>query len=267
MFFSDNNCATDITQLTFNIGDSAKNFYFKGQYPQASLTFTATDNGAILTAGTAAWIVTAAPGFLGTIATNEDANGNLLWFTQGKVPVAAKQDAPRGVKALKFDSTYTYLYVADPSAHRVLKYNYQTRQYIGWIGGFQSGNGIGIAGSNLDIEFGQGPIANRTGFQVPGLSLHPAKTIKTSTVCHGRALRPQDADRNPLQRFLGGGLSYKTVDVSEVLSLQGEGNRQKEKERDEANRHLPLFKVKSTNLLLHRPRLFVKPFVTSVEEH
>lgn len=148
-FHSNSTCDAPITSTSFTTGQSARTFYFQGQFPQAALTFTATDMGAVLTAGSANWAVTPAPGFIGTMATTEDSNGNLIWFTQGEVPVSAKQDAPRGVSALHFDSTNTFLYVVDPSGHRVLKYNYALQSYVGWIGGFRSGTGISPIGSNL----------------------------------------------------------------------------------------------------------------------
>ncbi|MBN8540504.1 MAG: fibronectin type III domain-containing protein [Deltaproteobacteria bacterium] len=148
-FFTSNACSTAVTQLTFAIGQGTKTFYFKGQYPQAALTFTATDNGSVLTSGSASWAVTAAPGFIGTAAAIEDSNGSLFWFSQGEVPVSARQDAARSVSALHFDSTYTHLYVVDSTSHRVLKYDYVQRKYIGWIGGFWSGAGIGLSGSTL----------------------------------------------------------------------------------------------------------------------
>lgn len=148
-FFTSNTCATETTSLTFSVGQSARTFFFQGQYPQAALTFTATDVAAVLTAGSANWATTAAPGFIGTVATTKDASDNLIWFTQGEVPVSAKQDAPRAVSALHFDSTYTNLYVVDSTSHRVLKYNYSLQRYVGWIGGFRSGTGIGATGSNL----------------------------------------------------------------------------------------------------------------------
>lgn len=148
-FYTSSGCDTPLSQVTFTNGESAKTFYFQGQYPQASLTFTATDAGSVLTSGTTTWAVTPAPGFIGTMATTTDTSGNLIWFTQGEVPVSAKQDAPRGVSALHFDSTYTNLYVVDPTGHRILKYDYIQRRYIGWIGGFRSGTGITPIGSNL----------------------------------------------------------------------------------------------------------------------
>lgn len=148
-FYSSSACTSAINQLTFVLGEGAKTFYFKGQYPNSSLTFTATDMGGVLTSGSANWATTAAPGFIGTAAETKDTNGNLFWFTAGEVPVSARQDAARGVSALAFDSTHTYLYVADPVANRVLKYNYAERKYIGWIGGFWSGAGIGSSGSSL----------------------------------------------------------------------------------------------------------------------
>lgn len=148
-FFSNNSCSTPVSSFAFTTGQSAKSFYFMGQYPQTSLTFTASDNAGVLTSGTAPYAVTAAPGFLGTVGSNTDSGGNLIWFTNGVVPVATRQDAPRAVSALHFDSTKTNLYVVDSTANRVLKYNYLTKKYVGWIGHFNSSGGIGLNGSTL----------------------------------------------------------------------------------------------------------------------
>ncbi|CAN5679552.1 hypothetical protein BH10BDE1_BH10BDE1_17300 [soil metagenome] len=148
-FYSNATCTTPGTSYTFSTGQSAKTFYFMGQYPQAALTFTASDNASVLAAGTAPYAVTAALGFLGTMGSNTDSGGNLIWFTQGVVPVSTRQDAPRAVSSLMFDSTYTYLYALDSTSNRLLKYNYATKKYIGWIGAYNSSGGIGLSGSNL----------------------------------------------------------------------------------------------------------------------
>jgi hypothetical protein len=148
-FYSNATCTTTKTAYTFATGESAKSFYFMGQYPQAALTFTASDNASVLSAGTAPFSVTAAVGFLGTMGSNTDSGGNLIWFTQGIVPVATRQDAARAVSALTFDSTHTYLYALDSTSNRILKYNYATKAYIGWTGAYNSSGGIGLSGSNL----------------------------------------------------------------------------------------------------------------------
>lgn len=181
-FYTSSSCDTTMTSTTFSVGQSSRTFYFKGQFPQAALTFTATDNAGVLTAGSANWAVTPAPGFIGTMATTEDSGGNLIWFTQGEVPVSAKQDAPRGVSALHFDSSHSYLYVVDPTGHRVLKYDYINRRYIGWIGGFRSGTGISPTGSNIatpspaacvSVSSSQQPMP---GWCVGGLSIENGNT-------------------------------------------------------------------------------------------
>ncbi len=168
-FYTDALCTTPGSQYIFSTGQSAKTFYFKGQRPESLLTFTATDAGAVLTDATATFTITAAPAFIGTAGKTTDSNSNTLWFTQGVVPISARQDAPSSVADLHFDSTYQYLYVADTKGNRILKYDYTNHQYIGWIGAFWSGAGIGVTGSNLSTPSNAACAAvSSYGQQLPG---------------------------------------------------------------------------------------------------
>ena len=151
-FFTDVSCVTAgaITSFTFAQGDSSKTFYYQGEYPNASLTLTATDNANVLTAGTLAWSVTADKGFLGSAGSMTDANGNLYWFQKGFYPVAGRMDAQRSGRVVHLDAaTKSYLYVVDPNQGRVLKFDYTQHKYIGWLGAFSGNGGIGVSGSNL----------------------------------------------------------------------------------------------------------------------
>lgn len=152
-FYSDNVCSNPITSLTFNNGDSAKSFYFVGQYPIAPVTLTATDAGSVLTTGTKNWTVKGATGWLGTLGKIKDSLGNLFWFRTGVKPVSARIDAPRTVRGLHFDSSKQFLYVVDQSGHRILKYDYPNQRYVGWIGRFlNTGNATApIVGSNVSL--------------------------------------------------------------------------------------------------------------------
>ncbi len=135
-FYSNNACTTAINQVTFAPGDSAKTFYYKGQYPFASVVLTAADPALVLTDGTMNWTITAAKGWLGPLGQLNDANGDLLWFRTGVKPVAGRVDFPSRVRSIKFDDAKQFLYVIDSDSHKVLKYDYTNQRYVGWIGMF-----------------------------------------------------------------------------------------------------------------------------------
>ncbi len=167
-FYSDSACATPITSFAFTQGQSVFPFYFKGQYPEAGLNFSATDNESILDPGSFAFAVTAAPGWIGTQGTNVDSNGNQFWFMSGGSPVAARADGTSSVYDMTFDAAKRYLYVADYNSHRVLKYDYQNQTYVGWVGGFTSAGGIGVKGSSLATPSAALCIATTNATVLPG---------------------------------------------------------------------------------------------------
>lgn len=167
-FYSDNACSSVVSQLAYTSGQNTNTFYFKSQYPSTTLTFTATDQASVLTAATTTWAVTAAPGFLGSAGSMFDSNGNLLWFQQGVYPVAGRTDAPSSVRSLRFDSTKRYLYVADITMQRVLKFDYTNHLYIGWIGQFNSAGQVGVSGSNLSTPSAAACVSTVNGTAVPG---------------------------------------------------------------------------------------------------
>ncbi len=156
-----------ISQVVFSTGQSAKTFYFKGQYP-ASLTLTATDAASVLSTGTLSFAITAALGWIGTRGTQVDESNNLIWFEPGVVPVASRTDGARSVYALHFDSSKQYLYASDPNGHRVVKYDYTNHKYIGWIGRFENTGQIGILGSNLTVPSSAACVSTTSGTQTPG---------------------------------------------------------------------------------------------------
>jgi hypothetical protein len=167
-FFNSSTCATTISQLNFSAGTSSKTFYYKGQYPNAALTLTASDAASVLTAGTVNFVITAAKGWLGTSGTMTDAGGNLLGFQIGKAPVAARVDGPSSARKLRFDSTKQYLYVTDGQYHRILKYDYTNMKYVGWIGQYDGIAGIGISGSNISTPSAAQCVSTTWGSALPG---------------------------------------------------------------------------------------------------
>ncbi|MGH1467298.1 MAG: hypothetical protein ACRBBP_00245 [Bdellovibrionales bacterium] len=148
-FYSDSECGVSITSLSYSNGESLKEFYFKGQYPEASLTLLATDAGAVLATGNLAWAVDADWGWIGTASLGFDLAGDPLPFRTGYSPVAAKYDGFRGVQSITFDPTNQYMYVTDFDSHKILKYDYVNHTYVGWIGRLLKENGIGATGSNV----------------------------------------------------------------------------------------------------------------------
>lgn len=180
-FFGDSACTGAVTQLVFAQGVNNQSFYFQGQYPAASLTFTAADANSVLSSGTINWTVTAAPGFLGTAGSMADSNNNLYWFQKGVQPVAARMDGPASVRALHFDSTKQYLYVVDSNTHRVLKYDYDNRKYIGWIGQYYSYGSVGISGSTISSGMASSCVATTNGNATPGWCLGGQATNNGNT--------------------------------------------------------------------------------------
>lgn len=170
-FFSDSGCATPITEIDFAPGDGSKNLYFRGDFPEATLTLAATDRAGVLVPGTRAWEVRAAPSWLGTASEGEDADGNLLPFETGFRPVAARYDGIYSVNRLRFDPTKRYLYVVDYDRHRILKYDYENQQYIGWIGRLLREAGIGSSGSRLPTPSSASCVSTVNGAGLPGWCL------------------------------------------------------------------------------------------------
>ncbi len=150
-FYSDVTCLSSITSLTFIAGQSAKQFYFKGQYPESSLTLTATHSAGVLTPATQAWAVLGDLGWIGTSSTQTDSGGTLLPFRSGYKPVAARYDGIRAANHISFTPNKQFLFVADHDSHRVIKYDYQSLAYKGWIGRMRRENGIGPSGSAQGI--------------------------------------------------------------------------------------------------------------------
>ncbi len=176
-FYSDNNCTAIITSTTFISGQSSRQFYFKGQFPETSLTLTATHSAGVLTAATQAWAVLGDLGWVGTASTQTDSNGNLLPFRMGVKPVAARYDGIRGANHIAFSPNKQFLFVADHDANRVIKYDYQSLEYRGWIGRMRRENGIGPSGSAQSIPssalcVGTGNDQPLPGWCVGGLSIN-----------------------------------------------------------------------------------------------
>jgi|GEM_PF-5807394 len=167
-FFSDSGCTAQITSFVFATGESTKTFYFKGQYPAASLSFSVTDAGGILTSDTKNFTVNAAKAWIGTGSKNKDENGNLLWFQDGVKAVSGRVDSANYPRALRFTSDYRYLYVVDWQNHKVLKYDYQNKSYVGWLGRFWPAGNIGIVGSNLATPSTPQCVATVGWQQTPG---------------------------------------------------------------------------------------------------
>ncbi len=154
-FFNDSACSNEITQVNFAEGVSTRTFYFRGLYPDSS-SFLASDSASppILTPAQLSWTVSASPGWIGSGlgrgagGTATETEGSPILWQSGKTPVVGRIDAPTGVNALAFDPSKRYLYVADANYHRVIKYDYQTNQYIGWLGMLTRWGGVGPTGAN-----------------------------------------------------------------------------------------------------------------------
>ncbi|MBC7741001.1 MAG: hypothetical protein H7061_02310 [Bdellovibrionaceae bacterium] len=172
-YFSDSSCATQITSVSFASGDSAKYFYFKGQYPFINLTLTVADVATVLQDGTMSWTITASKGWLGPLGKIFDTLGNLIWFRTGVKPVSGRADTATTIQRLRFDDTKQFLYVIDTSG-RILKYDYTNQKYIGWIGGYSNPNNtvMPITGSSQadypNVPSNSQCIATTSGSPVPG---------------------------------------------------------------------------------------------------
>ena len=142
-FYSDSACSTLVTNFIFSAGDSSETFYFKGLAP-SGLSLTATDAASVLSSSTVAWTVNAAPAWIGT------GSGALSWFEAGKLPTAPRFDGPSTVYDIHLTSAKDTMYLVDYARSRVLKYNYQTQSYVGWIGAYNGAGSIGITGSNVN---------------------------------------------------------------------------------------------------------------------
>ncbi len=187
-FYSDNSCTNIITSLSFATGDSAKSFYFSGQYPGNSLSLNAVDGASVLTTGSMAWMVKAAKGWLGTLGSIVDKiTGALLWFRSGVQPVSARMNAPSSVRHLHFDAGKNFLYVTDSALHRVLKYDYTNQRYVGWIGLFSNPSNASaiMTGSNQalysSLPSSAACVATLSGQTTPGWCLGGQSAATTQT--------------------------------------------------------------------------------------
>lgn len=195
-FYSDSLCSSEITSLTFNTGNSAKNFYFKGQYPAASLTLTASDGAAVLNSGTTNWTIIGEKGWIGTLGSFLDSAGEILWFRTGVSPVSARMDAPSTIRDLTFDASKNFLYTVDESGHRIIKYDYVNQRYVGWIGGFTNPNNAAalISGSKKSLypalPSSASCIATTSGSVTPGWCLG-GQSIASSNSTSGILYNPR----------------------------------------------------------------------------
>ncbi len=186
-FYSDSSCTTPITSVQFTTGQSAKTFYFQSYAPSTGpghLSLTATDAATtpVLTQGISTWQIVAAPAWIGTNGSGVNSGGVLNWFQTGVTPVSARVDGPASVKSLHFNSNKQYLYVVDSIGNRVLKYDYQAHTYVGWIGAFSAGGGIGITGSSLSNPSPAACVSTVNGAVTPGWCLGGQSTTGTGTV-------------------------------------------------------------------------------------
>ncbi len=133
-FYSDATCETEINEVTVSVGTSSKDFWFNGYYPEASLTLRADDDAGVLQTGTVNWSVNASLGFIGTVSNFGPNPVALAPIATGERYIQANIDGFRNARHMAFDPTYKYLYVVDGSRNRVLKYDYENHEYVGWIG-------------------------------------------------------------------------------------------------------------------------------------
>ena len=166
-FYSDNDCQTEIYNVTFAAGENLKQVYFNGHYPD-SLNLTASDVGGVLTAGILNWTVNAEWSWLGTASSDLDDNGDPLGYTIGNKYVAGRYDGFWGGHRINFSPDNQYIYVADYNLHRVVKYNYTTGENIGWIGRLRVEAGVGSNGSELVTPSDAACIATVNNAILPG---------------------------------------------------------------------------------------------------
>lgn len=184
-FFSDSNCTAGISSVTFSSGQNQRPFYFRGFFPEASLSLTATDAAAVLTAGSRAWTVLPAKGWLGTASSRFDGASQELWFRIGAKAVAARNDGVFSSSSLSFSPDFRYLYVADSDQHRIVKYDYTNQRYVGWIGRFWNNGGIGVAGSTLTTPSTAACVSTLSGSAVPGWCVNGQSTNDGSAAAGG----------------------------------------------------------------------------------
>jgi len=171
-FFSDATCETQITSLTFNSGVGFQDFYYKGQYPETSLSITVTDAGAVLSSDSQAWDVIAQISWLGGAGQQYSSGVNLLPFRTGfSEPVAARVNGSRNIWHMAMDPTKQFLYVVDRGDHRVLKYDYTNMTYVGWMGRLRQEGGLAVTGSTLATPSAASCIGTSNNSILPGWCL------------------------------------------------------------------------------------------------
>lgn len=166
-YYSDNTCTTEVFTAAFSAGQNVKQFYFIGQYPD-SLNLTVSDTASVLTPGVMAWTVNAEWSWLGTASADKDEFNVPYGYQVGEKYIASRYDGFRGGHRINFSPDFNYLYIADYSMHRVVKYDYTTGEYIGWIGRLQIEANVGSNGSNLATPSPAACIATVHGGVLPG---------------------------------------------------------------------------------------------------
>ncbi len=126
-FYSDSLCSTSITQLVFQSGQSSQNFYFQ-TLAVNNYTLNASDPASLLTPGSLTVNIKGAPGWIGT------GKSAISWFQKNILGMNPQNDGLSYPQGVHVDASQQFMYVADTSAHRVLKYDLVNNQYIGWIG-------------------------------------------------------------------------------------------------------------------------------------
>lgn len=190
-FYSDSSCDNSITALQFTSGQNRQSFYYRGYFPETSLTFTASDVATVLSSATANWAVDASKAWIGTASVSES-SGNLLWFRDNAKPVAALYDGISTVTSLAFDPTLQFLYVVDEGQHRILKYDYVNQSFVGWLGAFQRVGGISISGSNLTVPSPALCVSTAHNAITPGWCVGGRSIAGGNSVTTGRISTPKD---------------------------------------------------------------------------
>lgn len=216
-FYDDSDCTHSVTSLTFSAGQNSRTFYFKGYFPEASLTLTATDAAGVLASGSGIWAVTAAKGWLGTASTRFDGSSNELWFRAGAKPVAARNDGIYTARSVRFSPDHRYMYIADSDQQRVLKYDYVNHRYIGWIGRFQNVGGMVITGSNLATPSTPQCVNTSDGSAVPGWCVGGQSTYDDNAAT-GRLRDPFDLADDGTYLYV---INYNGNSVSRFNSTTG----------------------------------------------
>lgn len=122
--FTDSSCNTNVSSLSLPAYTQSINFYYKSYTPQ-SLTLTVTPSIASAAANIPILNI-AVLGWMGSSA----------YFTMNGSGSGSVPDNASGGLWGPNDMTVNgdYMYVADQSAHRVLRYNITTNTFAGWIG-------------------------------------------------------------------------------------------------------------------------------------